>query len=64
MEVVKGSNHNSKKLNRVPKKQHIHTLPQMSSTEKSIKGPVKGSVLCNKEESWGESNGKAVWEGH
>lgn len=58
--MVKGSNHNSKKLNRLHKKQHIHPLLQISSIEKSIKGVL---VLCNQEKSWGET-GKAVWEGH
>lgn len=58
--MVKGSNHNSKKLNRLHKK----TTHTYSATNKLYRKSIKGVlVLCNQEESWGET-GKAVWEGH
>lgn len=48
--MVKDNNHNSKKLNRLHKKQHIDTNNGVL-------------VWCNQEESWGEI-GRALWEGH
>lgn len=48
--MVKGNNHNSKKLNRLHKKQHIATNNGVL-------------VLCNQKELWGEI-GRALWEGH